>query len=125
VALGSGGTQSVLMNNPGAGSITISQANIAGNEFSMSGLSLPLVLTAGQSRTFSVAFTPSSAGTVDGSLSFLSTATNSPTVQALSGTGTHGFKVVRRSDHPPFGRGDRVGEPDPQSPAELVRRRRA
>jgi hypothetical protein len=89
VALGSGGTQSVLMNNPGAGSITISQANIAGNEFSMSGLSLPLVLAAGQSRTFSVAFTPSSAGTVDGSLSFLSTATNSPTVQALSGTGTH------------------------------------
>jgi fibronectin type 3 domain-containing protein len=89
VTLGSSSTQSVLMNNPGAGSITISQADIAGKEFSISGLSLPLVLSAGQSRTFSVAFTPSSAGAVDGSLSFLSTATNSPTVEDLSGTGIH------------------------------------
>ena len=79
----------MVLNNPGASSITISQANVAGSEFSISGLSLPLVLGAGQNSTFSVAFTPSSAGTVSGSLSLVSTATNSPTAAPFSGTGIH------------------------------------
>jgi fibronectin type 3 domain-containing protein len=89
VALGSDAIQSVVLNNTSASSITISQANVAGNEFSISGLSLPLTLATNQNSTFSVAFTPSSAGTVSGSVSLVSNATNSPTTEALSGTGIH------------------------------------
>jgi fibronectin type 3 domain-containing protein len=88
VPLGSSSTQSVALKNTGMGSITISQANVAGNEFSISGMSLPLTLTAGQSTGFNVVFTPSGAGAVTGSVSLVSNATNSPT-DALSGTGIH------------------------------------
>jgi fibronectin type 3 domain-containing protein len=89
VPLGSNSTQSVVLKNTGASNITISQANVAGNEFSMSAMSLPLTLTAGQNTGFNVVFTPSGAGGVTGSVSLVSNATNSPTADALSGTGIH------------------------------------
>jgi fibronectin type 3 domain-containing protein len=94
VALGSDGVRSVVLNNTSAGSITISQANVLGREFSISGLSLPLSLAANQNSTFSVAFTPSSAGTVAGSVSLVSNATNSPTTEALSGNGVHDVNLT-------------------------------
>ena len=93
VALGSNGTQSVTIKNTGSSSITISQANVAGNEFSISGLTLPLTLTSNQSSPFNVAFTPVSAGTVTGSVSLISNASNSPTTETLSGTGVHSVDV--------------------------------
>lgn len=89
VPLASDGTQSVMVSNSSTSSIAITQANVAGNEFSINGLSLPLTLAAGQNSTFSIAFTPSSAGTVTGSVSLVSNATNSPTTETLSGTGIH------------------------------------
>jgi hypothetical protein len=89
VALHSNGSHTVQVSNSGSSSITISQANVAGNEFSTSGLTLPLVVGSGQNSIFSVVFTPASAGTVTGSLSLVSNATNSPTNVALSGTGIH------------------------------------
>jgi len=89
VAIGSDSIQSVVLSNSSASSITISQANVAGNEFSISGLSLPLTLAVNQNSTFSVTFTPPVTGTVTGSVSLVSNATNSPTTETLSGTGTH------------------------------------
>jgi fibronectin type 3 domain-containing protein len=89
VPLGGSSSQSVVVSNASVNNIAISQASVAGREFSISGLSLPLTLAAGQNSTFSVAFTPSGAGTVTGSVSIVSNATNSPTTEALSGTGIH------------------------------------
>jgi hypothetical protein len=89
VPLDSDRTHSVVLNNPNASSITISQANVGGKEFSLSVLSLPQTLAAGQNSTFVVTFTPGGAGTVSGSISLVSTATNSPTTETLTGTGTH------------------------------------
>jgi fibronectin type 3 domain-containing protein len=89
VTLGSNSTQSVVLKNTGTSNITISQANVAGREFSIGGVSLPLTLTASQSTAFNVAFTPSGAGTVTGSVSLVSNATNSPSADTLSGTGIH------------------------------------
>jgi fibronectin type 3 domain-containing protein len=89
VALGSQANQSIQISNPGTSSITISQANVSGNEFSISGLNLPLTLGGGQNSTFQATFTPASAGAVGGSVSLVSNATNSPTNEALSGTGVH------------------------------------
>jgi fibronectin type 3 domain-containing protein len=89
VPLGSSSTQSLVLSNTTTTNVTISQANVAGREFSISGLSMPFTLAAGQNSTFSVAFTPSGAGPVTGSVSLVSNATNSPTTAALSGTGIH------------------------------------
>ena len=89
VALGSYSTKSVVLSNTSTTSVTISQANVAGREFSITGLSLPLTLAAGQNSTFSVVFDPGSAGAVTGSVSLVSTATNSPTAETLSGTAIH------------------------------------
>jgi hypothetical protein len=82
------GNHSVQVSNPGTSSIIISQANVAGNEFSTSGLTLPLTLGAGQNSTFSVVFTTASTGAVTGSVSLISNAA-SPTTVTLSGTGIH------------------------------------
>lgn len=74
-----------LANSSGS-SITISAAN-ASSEFKTSGLNLPTTLSAGQSISFSVIFTPTTAGSVTGSLAIASTAPNSTLNVSLSGTG--------------------------------------
>ena len=73
-----------LTNSSGA-AVTISEANISGTGFSVSGLSLPMTLALHQSVTFTVTFAPASAGTATGMLSVVSTAGNSPLNIALSG----------------------------------------
>jgi hypothetical protein len=68
-------------------SITVSDAGMSTSEFKVSGLSLPLTLAAGQSASFTVSFIPQSSGTASASGSFTSNASNSSTVQALTGNG--------------------------------------
>jgi len=69
-------------------SVTVSSASLNNSEFVLSGISLPATLTAGQSATFTVTFTPQASGATSASLSFASNASNSPTVQTMTGTGT-------------------------------------
>jgi hypothetical protein len=79
---------SETLTNTGGSTVSISQVNLTGASFSTSGLSsFPINLTSGQSLTFNVTFTPTTAGTASGSLSVASNAPNSLGV-ALSGTGT-------------------------------------
>src|SRR2546425_85131 len=75
------------MTNSGIARLTIAQVSITGAGFSISGLTLPLTLAAGQSSTLSVQFAPTTTGSVSGSLSLVSNAPNSPGTIALSGTG--------------------------------------
>jgi hypothetical protein len=90
VTVGSSKSQTVTFTNSGTASVTVSQANLTGSGFSTSGLSLPLTLNAGQTATFNVAFAPTTTGSVTGSLSVVSNATNSPATVSLSGSGvTH------------------------------------
>ena len=88
VQVGSANSNSETLTNTGGATATISQANVTGAGFSVSGLTLPATLTAGQSVTFTVKFAPASAGTVSGNLSLVSDASNSPLSIALSGNGT-------------------------------------
>jgi Abnormal spindle-like microcephaly-assoc'd, ASPM-SPD-2-Hydin len=86
VLIGSTKTQSGMLTNTGGSSVTISQVTVAGSGFSLSGLNLPLTLTAGQGQTFSVVFSPKTTGTVSGNIAVASTASD-PTVNiSLSGT---------------------------------------
>jgi hypothetical protein len=66
---------------------------MTGTGFNMQGLSLPLTLAAGEISTVDVTFSPSALGAVTGSISFTSTATNSPTTESLSGQGVHAVEL--------------------------------
>jgi fibronectin type 3 domain-containing protein len=59
-----------------------------GSEFAISGLTFPFTLATGSSATFNITFTPQASGAASANISFASNATNSPTVEALSGWGT-------------------------------------
>ncbi len=88
VQAGGFGNLSETLTNTGASAATISQANLTGAAFSISGLTLPLTLTPNGSVTFTATFAPSSAGAASGNLSLVSNASNSPLVIALSGAET-------------------------------------
>jgi len=87
VAIGSNSTQTISLNNPGTANLTISQASVSGTGFSMTGLSVPITITPGTSKTFSAEFAPNSTGSASGSISLTSNAPTSPTTIPLSGTG--------------------------------------
>ena len=87
VQLGTNQAQTITLKNSGTSSVTISQASASGNGFSLSGISAPLTLGAGQSTSFTATFNPSAAGTVTGNVAILSTAPNPSLNVALSGTG--------------------------------------
>ncbi len=84
------GTSSALtasLNATGA-AVTVQPTTPTNSEFVLSGISLPITIPAGQSATFTVTFTPQATGSTSASLSFPSNASNSPTVQTLTGTGS-------------------------------------
>src|SRR5580700_6347378 len=84
---GSSATLSETLTNTGGSSLTISAASASGTGFSLSGLSLPVTLTAGQSTSFSVKFAPTAAGAATGSVTITSNGSNPSLSIALSGTG--------------------------------------
>src|SRR3989449_3273276 len=88
VLVGSSGSQTVTLTNSGTASVTLSAASVSGTGFSISGLSLPLTLAAGQNTTFTAQFAPSATGSASGTASITSNAPGSPLTIALSGTGT-------------------------------------
>jgi len=87
VQIGSSQTLSETLTNTGGSNVTISQASITGAGFSLSGLSLPFTLGAGQSKAFSITFAPQTAGGANGSVAIASDASNPTLNTSLSGTG--------------------------------------
>ena len=87
VTVGANGASSVTLTNNGSSNLTISSVTVTGAGFSASGIAAGTVLTPSQSATFSIDFAPTTAGSVTGSVSVASNATNSPTTVSLSGVG--------------------------------------
>jgi Abnormal spindle-like microcephaly-assoc'd, ASPM-SPD-2-Hydin len=87
LTVGSNQTLSETLSNTGETSVTISQIEISGNGFSLSGITVPVTLTAGQSASFSMTFTPTAAGSASGNVTITSNATNPTLTIPLSGTG--------------------------------------
>ena len=77
-----------IVTNAGGSSVTISQAGISGTGFTLSGMTTPVTLGAGQSASFGVSFTPQSAGSASGSVMITSNASNPTLTIPLSGSGT-------------------------------------
>ena len=69
-------------------SVTVSSAAWNGQGYSLSGITFPTTVPAGQSVSFTVTFAPQMAGNSPGSVSFVSDASNSPTGETLAGNGT-------------------------------------
>jgi hypothetical protein len=70
----------------GGSSVTVSSASMSSSEFSMTGVSLPVTIPAGQSVPVTLTFSPQASGTATGVLSVTSNAANAA-AQTLSGVG--------------------------------------
>src|SRR5215467_2870129 len=87
VTIGESGAQSISLTNGASSSLVVNTATVTGTGFSLGNLSLPVTLSAGQSTTVHVTFTPNGASSYSGSITVTSTAANSPSTISLSGTG--------------------------------------
>jgi len=87
VTVGTSKTLTATLTATGS-SVTVSSATSTSPEFRLGGLSFPKTITAGQSASFTLTFTPQSSGTASGSISLTSNAANTPTVETLTGSGT-------------------------------------
>ncbi|HXN24756.1 MAG TPA: choice-of-anchor D domain-containing protein [Candidatus Dormibacteraeota bacterium] len=87
VSVGTTATHIVTLTNGGNSSVSISQITPTGATFTVTGLALPLTLSAGQTAGFNVVFSPTSLGSQSGTVTILSTASNSPATVSASGSG--------------------------------------
>jgi Abnormal spindle-like microcephaly-assoc'd, ASPM-SPD-2-Hydin len=78
-------SQTGSITNSGGTNLTLSQASATGAGFSLSGLSLPMTLSPGQTAGFTVTFAPKSSGSFSGSVAITSGAATVSV--ALAGTG--------------------------------------
>jgi Abnormal spindle-like microcephaly-assoc'd, ASPM-SPD-2-Hydin/Immunoglobulin I-set domain/Immunoglobulin domain len=87
VNVSSSASQSVTLTNAGNSSVTISNVTVSGAGFNANGVSSGIILNPGQTSTLTATFAPAAAGSVTGSVSVASNASNSPDAVSLSGTG--------------------------------------
>jgi Abnormal spindle-like microcephaly-assoc'd, ASPM-SPD-2-Hydin len=83
----SSASQSVTITNTGNSSVTISQIAVSGAGYSMTGGGAPVTLAPSQSLTLNVQFSPTATGSVNGTISITSNASDSPPSVSLSATG--------------------------------------
>jgi len=68
----------------GNASIKVTSADWKGEGYSITGITFPFMVAAGQSVSFKVTFTPQKSGQAAGNITFLSEATNSPNAETFS-----------------------------------------
>ncbi len=100
VTVGSKQVLSETVTNTGGSTLTVSQVGVSGTGFTVSGISTPATLTAGQSATFSVTFAPLSAGSASGSVTVTSTGSNPSLTIPLTGTGSATAGVLTATPAP-------------------------
>jgi hypothetical protein len=90
LVVGQSVTKTVTLTNNGTEMLTVSGISVAGTGFSASGPKLPMSLSAGQSASISAVFKPTAGNADTGTITIASNAVGSPSLVALSGTGTTG-----------------------------------
>jgi Cep192 domain 4/Immunoglobulin domain len=88
VNLGSSNSLTVTLSNSSTANITISNVSVAGPGFNASGVPAGLILTPSSTATLKVTFSPAATGSVTGSVTISSDATNPKATITLSGSGT-------------------------------------
>ncbi|HKF25315.1 MAG TPA: choice-of-anchor D domain-containing protein [Candidatus Acidoferrum sp.] len=87
VSVGSTATQMAMLTNTGGNPVHITALSLSSSEFSASGLAMPLTLGPGQSAQFKVAFKSTTAGTVSGTLSAMTSRGSGSAKVKLNGNG--------------------------------------
>lgn len=87
VVAGASGTASGSLAASGA-NVTVTAASTNNSVFNVGGLSLPITIPAGKSASFTVTFSPQTAGAATASLTFTNNSQPATTTEALKGTGT-------------------------------------
>ena len=86
VGVGKQTTQVIAVANTGTMPVSITQATISNPQFSLTGVALPMSIATGQAGNFTVAVTPSAAGTLSGTLTVQGSAGAASEVINLSAT---------------------------------------
>jgi hypothetical protein len=86
VNAGSASTRSVTLTNSGNTSMTLSQVSVNAKDFSVSGITTPVSLGAGQNAVMMVNFQPSASENISGNI-IVSSSTGATAVIPVSGTG--------------------------------------
>ena len=94
VVVGKKGSQTISITNTGSVAFNVSQVNLSGSQFSISGLAMPLSLPAGQSISFQVWFSASSAGNASGTLTVQTDTGVTSGPVALAGTATTAVQQI-------------------------------
>jgi hypothetical protein len=100
VQTGSNQPLSETVTNTGGSSVTISQVGISGTGFSLSGITAPVTVAAGQSASFTVTFAPQTASSASGSVTVTSNGSNPTLTIPLAGTGTATAGVLTATPTP-------------------------
>src|SRR5450631_298667 len=85
--VGASSARAVTISNTGSKGLVISQATITGNGFSISGLTAPLTIARGESKSFNVNLLPAAAGDLTGRITLVGNGANLPATIALAGSG--------------------------------------
>jgi hypothetical protein len=86
VGVGKKATQTIAVANTGTMPVSITQATLSNPQFSLTGATLPMSIGTGQWGTFTVGVTPSTAGTLTGTLTVQGSDGAKPAVVNLSAT---------------------------------------
>ncbi|MBS1841096.1 MAG: choice-of-anchor D domain-containing protein [Acidobacteria bacterium] len=84
ISVGKQTSQTVTIANTGTASLNVTQATVSNSLFKVSGMTLPMAMSAGQSSTFTVSVTPAASGAINGTLTIQGDAGTSPAVVNLS-----------------------------------------
>jgi hypothetical protein len=87
VNIGSNSALPVSFTNGGNSNVTISNVTVSGAGYTASGIGSGQIVAPGKSATLNVTFAPASTGSLPGSVTVTSNATNSPASVTLAGTG--------------------------------------
>src|SRR5579862_7132913 len=100
VVVGQQATKTGTLKAGNAG-IAVTSADWKGDGYSVSGISFPITIAAGQSVSYKVTFAPQRSGSSSGNINFVSDASNSPHTEAFQATGTQASEhTVTLSWHP-------------------------
>lgn len=93
VLSGQSETLPVLLTNTGSSPVTVSQLSVGVAAFTVGNFAPPVTLAAGQSVSFNVTFTPTTAGNVGGTVTFTSDASNSTLNLQVTGRGINNWAL--------------------------------
>src|ERR1700730_5770741 len=98
--VGATSSQVVSVTNVGTTNVSLNQAIVNGTGFTVTGLTTPLILPVGQSKSFTVKFAAAAVGSVNGSLTVVADPPHRAVVLSLHGNGSTanpGVTSVKRS----------------------------